>query len=130
MSVCSGIKQDGGRCKAQAIQSSEWCFNHHPEFEEQRQKRASKGGRRGGRGRPSTVLQRLQVRLEELAEMVLEGEVEQDLASTAGRLLNFSGNQMKNYLAAREQEELEARVEELEALMAQHKKQGGSRRGA
>ena len=123
MASCAFIKADGGRCKAQAIQSSEWCFNHHPEFEKQRQKRASKGGRRGGRGRPSTVLQRLQVRLEQLAEMVLEGEVEQDVASTAGRLLNYSGNQMKNFLAAREQEELEERVAELEEALERQKGQ-------
>jgi hypothetical protein len=121
MASCAFIKADGGRCRSQAMSKSEWCFNHHPEYEEQRRKRASKGGRRGGKGRPSTVLQRLQARLEELAEMVLEGGVDQDLASTAGRLLNYSGNQMKNFLAAREAEDLEERLAELEEALERQK---------
>lgn len=68
MSLCSGIRADGSRCRAQAITGSEWCFNHHPDYEEARRRRASKGGKRGGRGRPSVELARLQVRFEELAE--------------------------------------------------------------
>ncbi len=53
--------------------------------------------------------------------MVLDGEVDQDLASTAGRLLNYSGNQMKNFLAAREAEDLEERLAELEEALERQK---------
>jgi hypothetical protein len=127
MSVCGFIKASGERCRAQAMRESQWCYVHDPALEDKRRRNNSKGGRRGGKGRPSTVLQRLQQRLEDLAEQVLAGEVEQDLASTAGRLLNFSGNQMKNFLAAREQEELEERVAELEEALERQKREEGSR---
>ncbi len=48
---------------------------------------------------------------------------DQDVASTAGRLLNYSGNQMKNFLAVREAEELERRIAELEEALERQKKE-------
>ena len=84
MALCSGIRADGGRCRAQAISDSQWCFSHHPDYEEQRRRRASKGGKRGGRGRPSVELVRLQARFEELAEKVLSGEVERGVGAVPG----------------------------------------------
>jgi hypothetical protein len=78
MALCSGIRADGGRCGAQAIRSSEYCVNHHPDYEDARRRRNSKGGKRGGRGRPSVELVRLQARFEELAEKVLSGDVDRE----------------------------------------------------
>lgn len=126
MSLCSGIKADGGRCKAQARRGSEWCIGHDPEKAEARRRRASKGGKRGGRGRPSVELARLQARFEELAEGVLSGEVERGVGAVAGQLLNGARACLRDSLAAREQEELVARMEELEALLERK----GERRGA
>ena len=117
MAVCAGIKADGGRCKAQAIRDSQWCFNHHPDYEEQRRRRASKGGKRGGRGRPSSELVRLQARFEELAERVLSGEVERGVGAVAAQLLNGARACVATRLRAIEQEEVLERVEELEALL-------------
>jgi hypothetical protein len=130
MSLCSGIRADGGRCRAQAIQGSQWCFNHHPDYEEQRRQRAHKGGRRGGRGRPSVELARLQSRFEELAEKVLGGEIERGVGAVAGQLLNGARACVRDALAAREQEELVARLEVLEEALAANASKGGSRWGA
>jgi hypothetical protein len=124
MSLCSGIRADGGRCRAQAITDSEWCFNHHPGYEEQRRRRASKGGKRGGRGRPSVELARLQARFEELAEKVLSGEVERGVGAVAGQLLNGARACIKDAMEAREQEELAARLEALEAEQGQTGRSG------
>jgi hypothetical protein len=129
MALCSGIRADGGRCKAQAINNSEWCFNHHPGYEEQRRQRASKGGRRGGRGRPSVELARLQARFEDLAEKVLVGEVERGVGAVAGQLLNGARACVRDALAAREQEELVARLEALEDALERNNS-GGRRWGA
>jgi hypothetical protein len=74
MTLCAGIKADGGRCGAQAMRNSQWCINHDPDKAEARRRRASKGGKRGGRGRPSVELARLQARFENLAENVLAGQ--------------------------------------------------------
>jgi hypothetical protein len=125
MNICSGIRADGGRCKAQAMRNSEWCINHHPDQAELRRRRASKGGKRGGRGRPSAELARLQRRFEELAEAVLSGEIERGVGAVAGQLLNGARACVRDALAAREAEELEARLDALEEALGHG--QGGSR---
>ena len=128
MTLCSGIRADSGRCEAQAIRGSDYCFNHHPDYEEARQRRASKGGKRGGRGRPVSELARLQGRFEDLANKVLSGEVERAKAAVACQLLNGARACVRDGLAAREQEELVERLEDLEGALEQ--KKGGSRWGA
>src|SRR5215216_4653463 len=130
MSICSGIRADGGRCKAQAIRNSQWCINHHPDYEQARQRRASKGGKRGGRGRPSVELARLQGCFEELADKVLSGEVERGVGAVVGQLLNGARACVRDGLAAREQEELVARLEALEEALETKAGNGGRRWGA
>ena len=117
MAVWSGIKADGGRCRAQAMRNSEWCIGHDPDQADARRRRASKGGKRGGRGRPTSELHRLQSRFEELADRVLAGEVERGVGAVAGQLLNGARACVRDALAAREQEEIVGRLEELEATL-------------
>ncbi len=126
MARCSGIRADGGRCGAQAIRSSEYCVNHHPDYEDARRRRNSKGGKRGGRGRPSVELVRLQTRFEDLAEKVLSGEVDRGVGAVVGQLLNGARACVRDGLAAREQEELVARLEALEEGLERNT--GGGRR--
>ena len=114
MSRCAAIKPNGERCKVDAIADAEWCWSHHPDYEQARHRRASKGGKRGGRGRPSSELARLASRFEELADKVLEGEVERGVGAIAGQLLNGARACVRDGLAAREQEELIGRLEALE----------------
>ena len=114
MSLCNGIKADGGRCRAQATRNSEWCIGHDPDQADARRQRASKGGKRGGRGRASSELARLQRRFEELSDMVLAGSVERGVGAVAGQLLNGARACVRDALTAREQEELIERIQELE----------------
>src|ERR687893_1680437 len=130
MARCSGIRADGGRCGAQAIRSSEFCVNHHPDYEDTRRRRNSKGGKRGGRGRPTSELARLQARFEELAEKVLSGDVERSIGAVAGQLLNGARACVRDGLTAREQEELIERLEALERALEQRQNSGGYGRGA
>jgi hypothetical protein len=129
MARCNGIRADGGRCGAQAIRSTEFCVNHHPDYEDARRRRNSKGGKRGGRGRPTSELARLASRFEELADKVLAGEVERGIGAVAGQLLNGARACVRDGLTAREQEELVARLEALEEA-SERGKHGGSRWGA
>jgi hypothetical protein len=99
------------------MRNSEWCIGHDPDQAEARCRRASKGGKRGGRGRPSSELARLQRRFEELADKVLEGSVDRAAGAVAGQLLNGARACVRDGLTAREQEELVERMEELEASL-------------
>ena len=125
MGKCSGITQAGTACKGIPIDGSQWCHAHHPDRTDERRRHGSKGGKRGGRGRPSAELARLQRRFEELAEAVLAGEVERGVGAVAGQLLNGARACVRDALAAREAEELEARLASLEEALGHN--EGGSR---
>src|SRR5215212_5714558 len=125
MARCAAIKPNGERCKVEAMPDAQWCWSHHPDYEQARRRRASKGGKRGGRGRPTSELERLGARFEELADKVLDGEVERGVGAVVGQLLNGARACVRDGLAAREQEELIARMEQLEeALQAKESRYG------
>ncbi len=131
MAKCTGITRDGERCREIAIDGLGYCYAH--DRAEERRRNAHKGGKRGGRGRPSVELVRLQARFENLAEKVLSGEVERGVGAVAGQLLNGARACVRDGLAAREQEELVARLEALEEALeanASNEKPGGRRWGA
>ncbi len=117
MALCSGIKADGGRCKAQAMRGSEWCIGHDPDKAQARRLRASKGGKRGGRGRPQAELSDVKRRLSDLVEDVLEGRKDRGDAAVAGQLLNTYIRAVGVELKVREQEELVREVEELRQMV-------------
>lgn len=121
MRACSGIRVDGERCRAQPMRNSQWCLNHDPDRAEANRRRSSKGGNRGGRGRPSVELKKIQHRLEDLAEAVLDGKVDRADASVAGQLLHYARACLRDTLAAREQEDLISRMEELEEALEQQR---------
>jgi len=127
LAKCSSITQAGAACKGIPIDGSDYCYAHHPGRIEERRRHGSKGGKRGGRGRPSGELARLASRFEELADKVLSGEVERGVGSIAGQLLNGARACVRDGLAAREQEEL---IERLEALEEAQLASKGNRFGA
>jgi hypothetical protein len=114
---CAGIKADGGRCKAQAMRNSQWCINHDPDQAETRRRRASKGGKRGGRGRPVAELARLDKQLEDLAADALQGSVERGVAAVVNQIINTRARLIELERKIREQEELEERLEALESVL-------------
>ena len=128
MSRCTAIKPNGERCKGRVIEGSEWCWNHDPAHADAHRRHGARGGKRGGRGRPSVELARLGRTFEELAERVLSGDVERAKAAVAGQLLNGARACIRDALSAREQEELVERLEALEGALEQ--KRGGNRWGA
>src|SRR5215207_2389306 len=126
MSVCSGIRADGGRCQAQAMRNSEWCINHHPDRSEVRRRRASKGGKRGGRGRPIAELGSLRDENADIRRRLLEGELLPNVAAVAVQSINTDIRAVGPALRAREQEELVERLTALEEGLEQNR--GGSTR--
>jgi hypothetical protein len=126
LAKCTGIKANGERCRGVPIHGSEWCPAHHPEYASARRHNGRKGGKSGGRGRPSAHLARLQERFEELADKVLEGEIDRAAGAVAGQLLNGARACVRDGLAAREQEELIARMEQLEEALERKEKHYGA----
>jgi hypothetical protein len=125
---CAAIKPNGERCKVEAIPDAEWCWSHHPDHAEQRRRRASRGGKRGGRGRPQAELSDIKRRLSDLAEDVLEGRRDKAVGAVVSQILNVYLRAVSVELKAREQMELVERLEALEEVLASRK--GGSRWGA
>jgi hypothetical protein len=121
MALCSGIKADGGRCKAQAIRGSAYCVGHDPEQAEARRRRASKGGRRGGRGRPVAELGALRDENLEIRRWLLDGELLPNVAAVAVQSINTDIRAVGAALRAKEQEELTERLEALEAALERQK---------
>ena len=124
MSQCTAITQGGERCKGVAIDASSLCYSHSPNHADARRRAARKGGQRGGRGRPTTELAGIKARLERLAEDVLAGRIDRSDAAVAGQLLNYAIRALSVGLKAREQEELEARLTEIEEAL--ERQRGGT----
>jgi hypothetical protein len=105
------------------MRTSAYCIGHDPDQAEARRRRASKGGKRGGRGRPQAELGDIKRRLSDLADDVLEEKVDKGVAAVASQVLNVYLRAVSVELKAKEQAEL---IERLEALEAQAQR-GGNR---
>ncbi len=125
MAKCSGITQAGTACKGMPIDGSQWCYVHHPDHAEERRRHGSKGGKRGGRGRPQSELAGIKQRLSDLADAVLEERVDRGVGAVASQVLNVYLRAVAVELKAREQLEVVERLERLEEGLEQNK--GGSR---
>src|ERR671920_618575 len=124
MALCSGIRADGGRCGAQAMRNSAYCIGHDPDQTEARRRRASKGGKRGGRGRPQAELSDIKRRLSELADDVLEGRQDKAVAAVASQVINVLLRAISVETKLKEQFELVERLESLEEGLEQSRGRG------
>ena len=87
----------------------------------------AKGGKRGGKGRQSPVtaeLSRLQTVFEDLAERTERGEVDKAVAAVVIQSYNGARACLTSMLKAKELEELEARIQELEERHASQRTHG------
>jgi hypothetical protein len=124
MALCSGIRADGGRCQAQAMRGEEHCVSHHPDYAETRRARNSKGGKRGGRGRPQVEMRDIKALLEDLTDRILEGELPTNAAAVANQLINTRLRAIETERKIKETEELEERIEALEKLQPRSNAKG------
>jgi hypothetical protein len=117
LAKCSGITRAGTACKGIPIEGSEYCYAHVPDRLDERRRNGSKGGRRGGRGRPVVEVADVKRRLLSLADDVLEGKVKREVGNAVAQILNTYLKAVTVELKAKEQEELEQRLEELESAV-------------
>ena len=97
---------------------------HDPDHEQDRRRRASKGGRRGGRGRPQVEISTVKAQLQDLADGVLSGAIERADAAVVGQILNVYLRAVSVGLQVQEQMDLSVRLEELEDLLEQQNGRG------
>lgn len=121
MPQCGGSTRGGGRCRVGVGPGEQWCYNHDPARQDERKRNAS----RAGKSKPNRELQGIKARLSDLADDVLAGRVDRGNAAVAGQLLNTVIRAVSVELKAREQMELEARLEELEADSERQKRGRG-----
>jgi len=127
MGACTAITRGGARCKGVAIDGSGYCYAHHPDKAALRRAHASKGGKRGGRGRPLSEVADAKGRLLDIADRMESGEMDTKTGIALSQVLNVFLRAVDLGLKAREQEELEARLSELEEQLDAGK---GGYRGA
>jgi hypothetical protein len=118
---CTAITQGGERCKGVAIDSSGFCYSHHPDHAQARRRASRKGGKRGGRGRPVAELGALRDENANIRHRLLEGELLPNVAAVAIQSINTDIRAVGATLKAREQEELTREVEELREMIDMNK---------
>ena len=128
MAKCAGITQAGTACKGIPIDGSQWCYAHHPDRANERRRHGSKGGKRGGRGRPIAELGSLRDENAQIRRRLLEGELLPNVAAVAVQSINTDIRAVGAAMKAREQEELVERLEGIEEALEQRK--GERRYGA
>jgi hypothetical protein len=126
LSGCAAITGAGTSCKGVAIDGSDYCYAHDPAHAEERRRAASKGGRRGGRGRPRVEISSIKLQLQELADNVADGSVMRADAAVIARVLSVLLSALKLELDIKEQREFVERLDALEEAVAQR---NGSRSG-
>src|SRR5215212_9806204 len=131
LTKCTAITRGGTRCKGIAIDSSDYCYAHHPDRADDRKRAAQKGGKAGGRGRlaPSQEeTQAIKALLEDLTDRVLEGELPTGVAAVANQLINTRLRAIEVERKVRELEDVLVRIEALEEKQRQSQPMKGARR--
>ncbi len=111
MSVCAGIKRNGDKCTVSVEPWRTYCHHHDPARTSERKRAAS----RAGRSRPSQELTQIKDLLKTLTDQVLEGSLDRGIATVANLLINTQLRSIDMTRKLVEQQELEERLEALEA---------------
>ena len=127
MAKCSGITLAGTACKGIPVVGSQWCYVHHPARVEERRRHGSKGGKRGGRGRPLADLGDVKKQLRSLADDVIAGQQDRGRAAVASQVLNVYLRALSVELKVREQDEILQRLDALEGAAGQAGEAGRGR---
>jgi hypothetical protein len=114
MRRCTGIKRTGEPCKALVEPPQTLCWWHDPANSEQRSKMASKAAKA-----KAGELHTLKQKLIQLGDDVLAGKADKGKASVAAQVWGVAVRAVEIERRVKETEELEAKLAELEGLVAQ-----------
>jgi hypothetical protein len=120
MPRCAGLKRDGAQCTATVEPPQRYCWWHDPANAEKRRRAASKAAR----SKPSRELSTLKALLSDLTDRVLDGGLETGPAAVANQLINTRLRAVELERKIKETDDLEARLDELEAVLDARKARG------
>lgn len=110
MPRCAATKPNGTPCERIVGAPQTHCYAHDPARAEDRRRNAS----RAARSKPSRELVHLKAQLSGLAGAVLAGKLDKGAAAVVNQILNTKVRVIALERDVRAQEELEARIAELE----------------
>jgi hypothetical protein len=116
--TCCATKPDQSNCRAPTLPGSEFCFFHDPSKAEERREAQAQGGRQNRMKTLEASAQDVMVEgfsdaralLVQTINQVRKGEIDPRVANSVGFLTNI-------LIKAVEQDKLETRIEQLEALL-------------
>jgi hypothetical protein len=108
---CQAIKHDGTSCERIVGAAQEHCYSHDPSRAEERHRNSSKAGSY----KPGGELGEVKAKLRQLGDDVLSGAVDRASGSVAAQILGVYLRAVELERKIREQDELEERLEVLEA---------------
>jgi hypothetical protein len=123
MPRCSHTYADSSQCRRIVSAEQEYCYSHDPRRASERRRNAA----RGGKAKASGELGRVKPRLQTLADMVEEGQMDRADAAVISQIWGCYLRAVSVELRVREATELIERLERLEEV-AERKNEGGSRR--
>ena len=109
---CAGTKRNGEACTVTVEPPDTHCWWHSPAYSEERRRAASKGGK----AKASPLTRELHRQLETLAEDVAKGDLAPYRAAVIVQALNARIRLLETERRITEQEDLLARLEELERI--------------
>jgi hypothetical protein len=112
---CSHTYTDSSQCRRIVSAEQEYCYSHDPLRAGERRRNAARGGKAKARGE----LGRVKARLQALADMVEEGQMDRADAAVISQIWGTYLRAVSVELKAREQRELVERLEALEEGLEQ-----------
>jgi len=110
MPRCAGTKRDGGQCTTIVKPPQSYCYQHDPARAGERSRNAS----RAARTKPSREITAIKAQLAQMVDTVLTGAVSTAPYAVANQILNTRLRAIEIERKAKEADELEARLEQLE----------------
>ena|SRR5215203_637344 len=123
MPRCSHTYADSSQCRRIVSAEQQLCYSHDPSRASERKRHAA----RGGKAKASGELGRVKARLQALADMVEDGQMDRADAAVISQIWGCYLRALSVELKVREATELIERLESLEEA-AERKNEGGSRR--
>jgi hypothetical protein len=112
---CSHTYTDSSQCRRIVSAEQEYCYSHDPLRAGERKRNAA----RGGKAKASGELGQVKARLQALADMVEEGQMDRADAAVISQIWGTYLRAVSVELKAREQRELVERLEALEEGLEQ-----------